>query len=59
MSHDTTTTRGPWGPYHDHIGEGLAHCADYLGASSAPWPARSPPTATTSEPRPGPCATRR
>jgi len=29
MSDDTTT--GPWGPYHDHIGEGLAHCADYLG----------------------------
>ena len=25
------TTTGPWGPYHDHIGEGLAHCADYLG----------------------------
>lgn len=24
-------TTGPWGPYHDHIGEGLAHCADYLG----------------------------
>jgi hypothetical protein len=22
---------GPWGPYHDHIGEGLAHCVDYLG----------------------------
>ncbi len=29
MSNDTTT--GPWGPFHDHIGEGLAHCADYLG----------------------------
>ena len=25
------TTPGPWGPWHDHIGEGLAHCADYLG----------------------------
>lgn len=25
------TTTGPWGPFHDHIGEGLAHCADYLG----------------------------
>ena len=30
MSTNTTTT-GPWGPWHDHIGEGLAHCADYLG----------------------------
>ncbi len=29
MFNDTTT--GPWGPFHDHIGEGLAHCADYLG----------------------------
>jgi len=27
----SVTTTGPWGPYHDHIGEGLAHCADYLG----------------------------
>jgi len=27
---DATTTTGPWGPYQDHIGEGLAHCADYL-----------------------------
>lgn len=31
MSDDTTTTTGPWGPWHDHIDEGLAHCADYLG----------------------------
>jgi hypothetical protein len=31
MSDNATTTTGPWGPYHDHIGEGLAHCADYLG----------------------------
>lgn len=28
-------TTGPWGPYHDHIGEGLAHCADYLGRLQA------------------------
>jgi len=27
----SNTTNGPWGPWHDHIGEGLAHCADYLG----------------------------
>ena len=31
MSDNATTTTGPWGPYQDHIGEGLAHCADYLG----------------------------
>ena len=27
----STNTTGPWGPWHGHIGEGLAHCADYLG----------------------------
>ena len=31
MSDNATSTTGPWGPYQDHIGEGLAHCADYLG----------------------------
>ena len=30
MSTNTTST-GPWGPWEDHIGQGLAHCADYLG----------------------------
>ncbi len=31
MSDNATTTTGPWGPHHDHVEEGLAHCADYLG----------------------------
>ena len=31
MSDNATTTTGPWGPYRDHVEEGLAHCADYLG----------------------------
>ena len=30
MSDNATTTTGPWGPHHDHVEEGLAHCADYL-----------------------------
>jgi hypothetical protein len=31
MSDNATTTTGPWGPYRDHVEEGLANCADYLG----------------------------
>lgn len=31
MSDNATTTTGPWGPYRDHVEEGLAHCVDYLG----------------------------
>ena len=53
----TNTTTGPWGPWQDHIGEGLAHCADYLGRLQRCLAGEIAPTATTSVPRRPPCAT--